>query len=268
MAERDRHKQAVRRAFDRAASSYDDAATVQKEVCHRLAAFAAVNPAQRPVRSLLDAGCGTGYGLRLLARDHPAAQRIALDFAPAMLTQAIRQSCGGGTQWPVCGDVERLPLAADSIDAVWSSLAIQWCEPHATFGELARVLSPGGTAWIATLGPDTLHELRLAFVGIDDADHVVSFTAPDGWLAAAVAAGLEVVDHARAPAFALAPDLRTLLRELKAIGAHSVGPGRRSRPLGKAAWRAVENRYDTYRRADGLLPATYDVILLALRKPL
>ena len=52
-----------------------------------------------------------------------------------------------------------------------------------------------------------------------------------------------------------------------AIGAHAVGSGRRHAPLGKAAWRSLEARYEAHRRPDGLLPATYDLVLLHLEKP-
>ncbi|HAG76702.1 MAG TPA: malonyl-[acyl-carrier protein] O-methyltransferase BioC, partial [Thauera sp.] len=43
--------------------------------------------------------------------------------------------------------------------------------------------------------------------------------------------------------------------------------GRRRTPLGRQAWLAVSARYERHRLADGLLPATYDTILLAVRKP-
>ncbi|MBS0552842.1 MAG: malonyl-[acyl-carrier protein] O-methyltransferase BioC, partial [Proteobacteria bacterium] len=64
---RRQHKQAVRSAFDRAAESYDGAAVVQREICHRLAGFAAAAPCVGAPRRALDAGCGTGYGVDLLA---------------------------------------------------------------------------------------------------------------------------------------------------------------------------------------------------------
>lgn len=265
MTDRARDKRTIREAFDSAAASYDSAATVQREICLRLATFAGSLPRSTGARRVLDAGCGTGYGLGLLAQLCPGATSIALDFAPSMLTQLDGRT--GVPALPLCADLEAIPLAAASIDAIWSSLALQWCEPGAALREFARILRPGGVAWIATLGPRTLHELRDAFAEIDDADHVIPFHPHDRWLAEAAAAGFELGASDEAPAFALAPDLRTLLRDIKAIGAHSVGAQRRRRPLGRGAWRQLETRYESHRRDDGLLPATYDVILLALEKP-
>ncbi|NMG55354.1 methyltransferase domain-containing protein [Aromatoleum aromaticum] len=261
-------KHVVRRAFDRAAATYDSAAAVQREICHRLAAFVAPRLASvPPLQRVVDAGCGTGYGLDLLARLCPQATLIALDFAPAMLARLAAAEPGHAAPVPLCADLEALPLADSSIDALWSSLALQWCEPALALAGFARVLRPGGEAWIATLGPRTLWELRDAFTAIDDAEHAIRFHPHERWIAEAVAAGFEPVADDNFPVFAVAPDLRQLLRDIKSIGAHSVGAQRRREPLGRAAWKVLETRYETHRRDDGLLPATYDLILLALRKP-
>ena len=267
MADRADHKRTVRSAFGRAAVSYDSAAGVQREVCQRLAAFARTLPQTVAVNRVVDAGCGTGYGLGLLAQLCPGAAQIALDFAPAMLTQLMAADPAPTPPLPLCADLEALPLADASVDAIWSSLALQWCEPAVTLGEFARALRPGGLAWIATLGPRTLHELRDAFAAVDEADHVIRFHPRDHWTAQAIRAGFDVSATEDAAVFALAPDLRTLLHGIKAIGAQSVGPQRRRQPLGRAAWRQLEARYEAHRRDDGLLSATYDVILLGLRKP-
>lgn len=256
----------MRRAFDRAAASYDSAAAVQREVCQRLAAFGAGHPPARPVEHVLDAGCGTGYGLGLLAKRFPQAALVALDFAPAMLQTLQLQAEVAALPALVCADVEALPLADRSVDLLWSSLTLQWCEPARAMSEVARVLRPGGAAWLATLGPRTLYELREAFSAVDEAEHVIRFQAPDAWERHAKQAGLTVRASENAPAYALAPDLRTLLRDIKTIGAHTVGEARRRAPLGRAAWRTLEARYEPHRRADGELPATYDVILLALER--
>lgn len=265
MNDRPQRKRDVRQAFNRAAPTYDQAAAVQRDVCARLAGLARANAPIEPVTRVLDGGCGTGAAVEFLQRQFPAANLLALDFAPAML-QGLRARHGAGIV-PVCADLEALPLATASIDAFWSSLALQWCAPAPALAEIARVLRPGGVAWIATLGPRTLHELREAFAQIDDASHVIDFLPADNWIDAARAAGLIPLAQDLAPAYALAPDLRGLLRDIKAIGAHHVGDTRRKQPLGRSAWRTLEAHYEAHRRPDGQLPATYDLILLALQKP-
>ncbi|MBL8460717.1 MAG: methyltransferase domain-containing protein, partial [Zoogloea sp.] len=142
-------KRAVRAAFDKAADAYDAVAAVQRSACDRLLALVSAQALQP--RRIVDAGCGTGYALAGLHRRFPDANLIALDFAPAMLRRHAP-----GLALPLCADLERLPLADASIDALWSSYALQWCHPRKALPELARSLRPGGQLWIATLGPGTL----------------------------------------------------------------------------------------------------------------
>ncbi len=275
MNDRQAHKRAVRTAFDRAAPRYDSAAELQREVCRHLATLAQRHPPATAPARVLDAGCGTGYGLPLLAglfpntfpHTRPRTHFIALDFAPAMLQHLRRRNDFAEYNATLLGgDLEHLPLADASIDVAWSSLALQWCDPARTLRELARVLTPGGIAWVATLGPRTLWELHDAFATIDANRHVIHFHPARIWLDHACDAGLDALATDQHPVHALAPDLSTLLRGLKTIGAHSVGNGRRRSPLGRQAWTRVAREYEQHRRADGQLPATYDLILLALKK--
>jgi malonyl-CoA O-methyltransferase len=137
-------KARIRQSFERAASTYDSAAEIQRLICSQLGA--ALAPALE-VGRLLDAGCGTGYALSLLQSRFPDAHAIALDFSPAMLAQ-IAAPCGR-----VVGDLEHLPLASQSIDLYWSSLALQWCELPKALAEAHRVLAAAAQLAIASLGP-------------------------------------------------------------------------------------------------------------------
>src|SRR5574340_381284 len=123
-------KRRMRRAFNRAAADYDAAAVLQREVCERMLERLAYIKLQ-PTR-ILDAGSGTGWGTRQLAEKYPAAQFVSLDIARGMLLAARSRSgwwrklFGGAQPMQVCADIEALPLAANSIEMVWSNLAVQW----------------------------------------------------------------------------------------------------------------------------------------------
>lgn len=255
------HQALVRAAFDRAAPTYDAAAAVQQEICDDLLALAKQHPPAN-THCLLDAGCGTGRGALRIAELINPQHHVSLDFAPGMLNAITPRQRSAR----LCADMQALPLRDASVDVIWSSLAIQWCEPSLALKEFERVLVPGGCAWVATLGPRTLYELKAAFGQVDTARHVIEFHAMEHWLATARHAGL-IVDEARQiDRAATAPTLSALLKDIKAIGAHAVGGGRRTKPLGKRGWHQLESAYETHRRADGLLPATYDVLLISLRK--
>ncbi len=250
-------KRAVRAAFDKAADHYDAVAAVQRAACDRLLDLATGQGFQ-PGR-VLDAGCGTGYALPGLRRRFPAAELLALDFAPAMLRRHP-----AGLARPLCADLEHLPLADGCLDAIWSSYALQWCAPGRAFPELARGLRPGGQLWIATLGPGTLAELRDAFRQVDDAEHVLPFQPPEAVIAAVEAAGLRVLARERATLRAWAPDLRRLLADIKTLGAHQTGAPRRP-PLGRTGWNKLVKAYEMHRTPAGL-PASYDTLWLLAEK--
>lgn len=245
-------RQRVRQSFDRAAGSYDAAATLQRQVCALLLGQLA-DPA--PIHAL-DAGCGTGYGRSMLSSRWPGLRVTAADFAPAMLAAA-----GGG----VCADIQALPFATGCFDCYWSSLTIQWCDPRRALAEAARVLVPGGRLAISSLAPGTLRELDQAFAGSDDHRHVLEFTPAAELAIAASAAGLTEVRIEQPVVRLHHPQLASLLRELKALGANQVGAGRRRSLMGRGAWRAIETRYEQLREPDGL-PATFEVILCTARK--
>lgn len=252
-------KQHIRRAFERAADSYDQAAALQRQVCDALEAALDANPGDLSSGALLDAGCGTGYGAGLLARRFPRPPLLLADFAPAMLARA-REAAGDTRRLPLCADLEALPLQDASVALYWSSLAVQWCDLRRSLKEAARVLAPGGYLAFSTLGPGTFTELAEAFAGIDGHRHVLPFAPPATCGEAMLAAGFHELRVERRTLRVYYPDLRSLLRAIKDIGANQVGGARRAGFLGKAAWQTVEARYEQHRSAEGL-PATYDVVL-------
>jgi malonyl-CoA O-methyltransferase len=243
----------IRRAFDRAAASYDAAAALQRQVCQLLLDR---SPDAAP-RSILDAGCGTGYARGLLAGRWPAAQVTAADFAPAMLAAA-----GGG----VCADIEALPFIDACFDFYWSNLTVQWCDVRRALSEAARTLAPGGRLAVSSLGPATLSELRDAFSGSDRHRHVLEF-APAAELGDACAtAGFTNTELTTQVLRLHHADVKSLLQGLKALGANQVGRDRRPGLLGRKAWQTLQRRYETRREAAGL-PVSYEVILCTANKP-
>lgn len=267
-------KHLVRAGFSRAARSYDAAAALQRTVCERLLD---VTTAVAP-RTILDAGCGTGYGAQLLKAHWPKACVVAADFAPAMLEFAANgakraesvQSAGNdahgaGANACCAADIEALPFAPAIFDLWWSSLTVQWCSPELVFAEAFRVLRPGGRLALSTLGGETFAELRAAFAEVDGHAHTLDFGAAERLATCAEAAGFRNVRTQRKMLALHYPDLRALLTAVKAIGANTLGPGRRRGMMGKETWQRLQASYERHRCAAGL-PACYDVILLTAEK--
>ncbi|MDR1996327.1 malonyl-ACP O-methyltransferase BioC [Azonexus sp.] len=249
-------KNRIRQAFERAASTYDGAAGIQRDICH---ALLATLPDATPPAALLDAGSGTGYALPLLAKRFPAAERFAVDLSPAMLARIATPCCR------LVGDLEQLPLATACLDLYWSSLAVQWCELSHVLAEARRVLRPAGRLAVATLGPETFSELRQAFAGVDDYRHTLAFHTPEEIARMAAAAGFTGIAVSRQRYLAHYADFRNLLQAVKAIGANQLGDGRRRNLMGRAAFAAAGAAAESQRTAAGL-PLTYDVLILEAQR--
>ena len=248
----------VRRAFDRAAATYDAAAELQRRVRDELLSrldYVKLEPA-----AVLDLGAGTGHAALALKRRYPASTVLAVDLAESMLREARRRQTLFRRFQRVCADAAALPLRSASVELVFSSLMLQWCDvPDGVFAECRRVLRPGGLLSFATFGPDTLVELRRAWAAADDGVHVSRFLDMHDVGDALVRAGFAepVMDVDRVTL--TYAEVRDLMRDLKAIGAHNAASGRRRGLTGRSTFARVVDAYERERR-DGRLPATYEVV--------
>lgn len=255
-------KSRMRQSFHRAAKQYDAAAILQRQVREEMLSRLDVVKLEPSV--ILDAGCGTGHGLSALLKQFKKAQGIALDIAEGMLARS-RALFPWYRFWQssprfVCADIEAMPIATASVDMVWSNLAVQWCNDMDTvLQEFRRVLKPEGLLMFATLGPDTLKELREA--SGNGHTHVSRFIdmhdIGDALTRAGFSAPVLDVMH-----YTLTYDtVESVMRDLKAIGAHNATAGRAKGLSGKGFLHKLRQGYEVFRR-DGKLPATYEVVFV------
>lgn len=227
-------KRAARRAFDRA-RDFAGASFVHDEARTRL--LARLDLLRLAPRLVVDLGCGLGRGASALAARYPRALVVALDSSRSMLRSAAsaRGACA-----IVGGDAERVPLREHCAELVLANLVLPWCRPDVVFAEVARVLAADGVALFATLGPDTLKEIREAFAAADDRIHVhATFDMHDlGDLALAAGLVEPVLDVDRLTV--TYTDVAALVRDLRAMGAVNVAGGRRRGLTSVARWRTFE----------------------------
>jgi malonyl-CoA O-methyltransferase len=254
-------KKKVAQSFSRAAATYDSVAQLQRDIGTQL--FSGLPAALSAQSTLLDIGSGTGFFTRQLAAQYCESNIIGLDIAEGMLRYAsVLQE---RINW-LCADAELLPLADNSVGIIFSSLAIQWCNnlPQ-LMAELARVLKPGGQLHIATLGPNTLHELKSAWQQVDNYVHVNRFQSSQSLVAALQSAQL-TLDEVKQENRTLYYDrLNELTRELKSLGAHNINSGKQEGLTGRARMLSFKTAYEKFRSSYGL-PVTYDVIYLKAYK--
>ncbi|MGH8378717.1 MAG: malonyl-ACP O-methyltransferase BioC, partial [Gammaproteobacteria bacterium] len=252
------NRRQLRAAFERAASGYDAVAVLQREVGARLLERLELTTL-KPAR-ILDLGCGTGRHLEALRQRYPKARIIGADLAMRMLITA-RHGRGWFRRKPlVCADASQLPFAATSFDLVYCNLMLQWCDDlDRTLAELRRTVKPHGLLLFTTFGPDTLKELRAAWRNVDAFNHVNRFTdmhdIGDALIRAGFVEPVMDVEHLTLTY----DDVRSLMTDLKSIGAHNVTAGRPRGLAGRERLRKLAAAYEPFRR-DGRLPATYEVV--------
>ena len=159
----------VRRRFDRAARGFDDADFVHGVT--RSGLFERIEPVVIDASVVVDLGCATGSATALLAKRFRGAKIVAVDLSRQMLEQ-----CRGKQGWfsktsVVQASASALPFEDQSVDVVFANLLLPWVnDPADVAAEISRVLRKDGLFVFATLGPDSLLELRNAWM--DDDAHV------------------------------------------------------------------------------------------------
>ena len=99
------------------------------------------------VRHILDVGAGTGAGTLALAQRFPAAQVVAADVSPAMLTRVQDLAATQGLAGRI--STERVDIAADvsglgTFDLAWASASLhEASDPDQAFRNLHSALRPG-----------------------------------------------------------------------------------------------------------------------------
>jgi malonyl-CoA O-methyltransferase len=228
---------ATRRSFDRA-TGFDHASFVHDETRRRL--LERLGLFDLEPRVAVDIGCATGRGALALAARYPAARVLALDSSTTMLRAARERCAAAPSVAALGGDAERLPLRSRTVQLVLANLVLPWCRPPTLFAEAARVLEDGGLLLFATLGPDSLRELRAAWGAVDSALHVhAAFDLHDiGDVALAAGLAEPVVDVDRLEV--TYSSVASLVHDLRSCAAVNVAAGRRRGLTSPRRWHAFE----------------------------
>ncbi|RSD31410.1 malonyl-ACP O-methyltransferase BioC [Vibrio pectenicida] len=249
------NKSAIAEAFSKAADNYDSHAAFQREVGTRLLKYL---PSDMRGKTVLDLGCGTGYFAALLR--HRGAYVICCDLSKKMLEKA-KQRCGITKMRYQQGDAESLPLASQSVDLVFSSLALQWCgDLSVPLREMRRILKPNGGIYFSTLLDGSLYELKESWNNINEYQHVNDFCSLDEIKIALAQSGCHNPQLDLPTITVWYNSAFSLMRDLKGIGASYV-QGRSQGLTSRSMLLQVEQAYQSFRNHKGLVPATYQVCL-------
>jgi arsenite methyltransferase len=134
--------------------------------------------ALRPGEVVLDLGSGGGFDVFIAGRKvGPGGRAIGVDMTPDMLAKArkniaaYREKSGLNNVEFRLGEIEHLPLADASVDAVISNCVINLSpDKPQVWAEIARVLKPGGRVAVSDLAlvqplPPAISQMVEALVG-------------------------------------------------------------------------------------------------------
>ncbi|ORU93507.1 MAG: malonyl-[acyl-carrier protein] O-methyltransferase BioC [Cycloclasticus sp. symbiont of Bathymodiolus heckerae] len=255
-------KQVVQQSFDLASDRYNQFTSLQRTIGDRL--LERIDVCSQG--NVLDIGSGTGYLTKKLTELNHADDVYALDISTGMLQQTklnTRQSSLNGF---ICADAENLPLAKESIRAVYSNLAYQWCSNLGkAIGDVHDILQTDGVFAFSTFGPKTLQELKSVWATVDGAVHVNYFedmSDIQGYLERSgfkqiTVRSEDIVVHYDTP--------KQLMLGLKGMGAHNINQGRNKGLTGVGAFKAMLKKYEGLRVESGI-PATYEAVYVYAKK--
>ncbi len=230
--------------------------------------------------AVLDAGCGEGDDLAEMRQAFPSSNLIAVDASWEMLTAgqsrqtsiqtSMRRLLGKwlpGRSGPsdrldaklVCGDFANLPLASNSVDLIWSNLALHWHpQPDRVFFEWRRVLNVNGLLMFSCFGPDTLKELRTAFSRTGKTAHILPFVDMHDFGDMLVHAGFSTPVMDMETITVTYADVDKLIMDVRAFGGNPLAT-RSKGLLGKGPWSQIRTELENT-RSSGKLPLTFEII--------
>lgn len=263
---------AVRKQFARRAGRLERADYLLRDVERRM--LERLEVVRLSPAAILDIGTGLGQGAVRLQQRYAEARVLGLDLVPAAaaraaalhgpparrgLTTRLRGWFGGSQQDArvpmfAAADASRLPVAASSVELLWSNLAWHWfADPFAVLTEWHRVIRPAGLLSFSAFGVDTLRELRSLGA------QVLEFPDMHDIGDAMVRAGFAepVMDTERITVTWQSP--QALLDEISALGGH---PSRRRAP--GLSGRRRRDRWiqaiETLRGPAGVIPITFELV--------
>jgi len=254
-------KKMIAHSFGLAANTYDSVAHFQRWVGDQLIEKI---PDCSP-ETIVDLGCGTGYFSDALKQKFTGAKYIGIDLSEDMAKYAKNHHASVNS-W-ITADAESLPFKSNSIDLIFSSLAIQWCSDLPNLlKEIKRVLSPKGIFVFSTLLDGSLIELKEAWSEFDDKQHVNDFFRKDDYQEAIKLSGFEASLLSQECKVLKYQKLTELMRELKALGAHNLNAHRSTTLMGRHKLSGIISAYEKFRVDESYLPASYEVLWGVLNK--
>ncbi len=252
----------LRHRRDRAVADYGDFAFLEEEVSGRL--VERLEDIRRRFPLALELGARSGALGRLLRASGAVDLLVQSDLSPLWAAERSRQGPA------LALDEEMLPIANQSLDAIFGALSLHWVNDlPGALAQARRALKPDGLFLAALLGGETLVELRdaLSEAEIDVTGGISPRVSPfadvrdAGGLLQRAGFALPVVDADTLTVTYESP--LHLMRDLRGMGETNVVLERRRVPMSRRLLqRAVEIYTQRFGGVDGRIPARFQILYL------
>ncbi|MFC3120731.1 methyltransferase domain-containing protein [Agaribacter flavus] len=271
------------RQFDKAASSYDASAFVQAQVIERLCKQITENrilktaTPRNNVAYFVDIGSGTGALYRSLNQvcekkcEDTRQHWLNIDLSHGMLRHSQSSlpnldEKGLAAHRPkpyyIQADANKLPFIEASVQNVYSSMALQWCNsPSVALNEIARVLIPRGQAHLALMVAPSFSHVKACWDQAGYMPRVNDFHTSEAWLDA-LPSRLSLKSNSLISIAQKFDSLKDLLMSIKSVGANTTMQ-QKSRYMSKQEYQSVEQ---CIRMSEKGLLLNYEVLFLHLQK--
>lgn len=244
--------------FCRGLGTYHQAARAQAQIARDLAGMLAECGAPERFERALEFGCGTGHLTESLLRRFSIGDLTLNDLVAeaAELAGAAARAHGASARF-VAGPVETLRLS-QKYDLIASASTVQWLpDLPEVLRRLCTSLGPGG--WLALSGFGSSQFRELAALGSKAA--APNYLNAGDW-PGILPPGMELKTTRQEPIVLEFSSVVDVLRHLRATGVN----GRARDRWSKQQLRSFETAYRECFERNGLLPLTYDPVMLVARK--
>lgn len=212
-------------------------------------------------KTILEIGCGPGYGIKLLQQRFPQTTIVGLDINYGKLAYAKNATNAEQTQFIQHNFNHTLPFKPRSFDLIIANLTIQHSDHLLTlFNSINQLLKKDGFFMFSLLGSNSLNEFRQAWLNVDDkAHHNPLINARD--LAS-------VLQYSSFDAPVLDMESLTLtyaslddaIADIREFGEELAANNMRQTLTGANRWESFERIWQSQMNDEGKLPCSYEII--------
>lgn len=152
-------KELIRKRFAKAKHTYNQHATVQKQVADKMIKMIS-DVYKSDINNALEIGCGTGFLTERLINNLQINNLLVNDISEEMVAECMKLKQKGVSMGSIVGDAESIQMPSD-LCLIASCSTLQWfTDTHLFLERVCNKLKKGGVIAISSFGEKNMKELK------------------------------------------------------------------------------------------------------------